>query len=450
MGWHRERVNRTAKIILGALIWVVVIGTIVPWLNRSLAPNALWSRDLIRFWSDSRHTVQVEFADPHWLQVGEPVYEATLSPSYPIGRIVSINGKRYDFRQPVQAKTAEIEIYSHAYPLKPDDRLTIQSTPTSLSWVIQTMFPPEMQQRLTKLILQAYTQHQGEISRELAPIVNDILAKSTEVIRDDLQLAIKARSNRFQGIADRYRDTFVDKELIPLVQAELWPLIRERMTPLVEQVGLRLWEEASLFRLTWRYLYDVSPLPQRDLTRKEFQRFLSDQAMPIVLEYAPQFNEIQQQLIREISANPRVQAVVSQGAQQLASDSEVQQLVWEIAQETLIQNPRLRAVWQDVWTSPEATAALATASQRLEPTIAAIGETLFGNPNTAITPEFSRVLRNRVLLKDSRWLLVHRSATASANRSDAATAKKASGPFVVRQGEANSPNPFHIPARPRN
>ncbi len=442
--------NRTAKIILGGLIWVIALGTLLPGLNRSLAPNALWSRDLIRFWSDSRHTVKVVFPESHWLQVGEPVYEATLSPSYPIGRIVSINGQRYDFRQPVQANTAEIEIYSHAYPLKPDDRLTIQATPSSLAWVIQTMLPPEMQQRLTKLILQAYTQHQGEISRELSPIVNDILEKSTSVIRDDLRRAIQARSDRFQTIADRYRDTFVDKELIPLVQAELWPLIRERMTPLVEQVGLRLWEEASLFRLTWRYLYDVSPLPQRDLTRKEFQRFLSDQAMPIVVEYTPQFNEIQQQLIREISANPRVQALVSNGAQKLASDSDVQQLVWEIAQETLIQNPRLRAVWQEVWTSPEATEALATASRRLEPTIAAIGETLFGNPNTAITPEFSRVLRNRVLLKDSRWLLVHRSATASGKNVSSGTANSLSEPFVVQRGTADSPNPFHIPARPRN
>ena len=36
----------------------------------------------------------------------------------------------------------------------------------------------------------------------------------------------------------------------------------------------------------------------------------------------------------------------------------------------------------------------------------AIGDALFGNREKGITPEFSRVLRSQILLKDRRWLVV--------------------------------------------
>ena len=46
------------------------------------------------------------------------------------------------------------------------------------------------------------------------------------------------------------------------------------------------------------------------------------------------------------------------------------------------------------------------ANGRLESTITRIGQSLFGSPNGKITPEFARVLRNRVLHKDDRWLVL--------------------------------------------
>jgi hypothetical protein len=47
------------------------------------------------------------------------------------------------------------------------------------------------------------------------------------------------------------------------------------------------------------------------------------------------------------------------------------------------------------------------ANGRLESTITRIGQALFGSPKGKITPEFARVLRNRVLHKDDRWLVLN-------------------------------------------
>jgi hypothetical protein len=106
-------------------------------------------------------------------------------------------------------------------------------------------------------------------------------------------------------------------------------------------------------------------------------------------------------------------------------------------------NPRLKQVWRDVWSTPEAQAALSDANSRLEPTITAIGETMFGNPRKRITPEFSQVLRNKVLFKDQRWLVLQLPKDGEQKSSSRARE------LNVINGDSNAPNPFHIPARSR-
>jgi hypothetical protein len=61
---------------------------------------------------------------------------------------------------------------------------------------------------------------------------------------------------------------------------------------------------------------------------------------------------------------------------------------------------------EDNWTSPEANAAFQMATSRLEPTSLRIGQILFGNEEDGITPEFAKVLRNQILRKDQRWLVL--------------------------------------------
>lgn len=83
----------------------------------------------------------------------------------------------------------------------------------------------------------------------------------------------------------------------------------------------------------------------------------------------------------------------------------------------------------------------------LEPSIVSIGELLFGSPHVEITPEFSRVLRNRVLFKDDRWLLLVLADGVDRERSKSVrcelTAQPGSRQFI------DGFNPFHIPATKR-
>jgi hypothetical protein len=77
------------------------------------------------------------------------------------------------------------------------------------------------------------------------------------------------------------------------------------------------------------------------------------------------------------------------------------------------------------------------ANERLGPTVTQIGEAMFGNPRKQITPEFSDVLRSRVLFKDSRWLTLSEVQNAT------------SDPSFILPGPADPKRPFHVPATKR-
>ena len=80
---------------------------------------------------------------------------------------------------------------------------------------------------------------------------------------------------------------------------------------------------------------------------------------------------------------------------------------------------------------------------RLESTITGIGQILFGSPDGDITPEFSRVLRSRILRKDDRWMVFHAGDSSGIDNRDSDN-----GMRVVRvvPGATSTENPFHIPA----
>jgi hypothetical protein len=81
--------------------------------------------------------------------------------------------------------------------------------------------------------------------------------------------------------------------------------------------------------------------------------------------------------------------------------------------ETLVENDRLREVWNGVWTSDEASHAFDLAGERIEPIVREIGYDLLGTEEGGINPNFARVLREQILGKDLRWIVAERLEQSS-------------------------------------
>jgi hypothetical protein len=148
----------------------------------------------------------------------------------------------------------------------------------------------------------------------------------------------------------------------------------------------------------------------------------------------------QQRIFQRISENPRIRTVVSEMMKDVLQDPEFQQLATGVLRDVFVDNERLAQTLEQKWNSEEAKRALEITNARLDATVTRIGQTLFGAPDTSITPEFSRVLRNRILYKDDRWLELHLVEP----RSDTGV-----GPEKIPAvwGQTGTENPFHVPHR---
>ncbi len=234
----------------------------------------------------------------------------------------------------------------------------------------------------------------------------------------------------------------VEQELIPLVQDEIWPIVQREATPLALQIGEDLWQKASIWRFGWRMVYDQSPLPQRNLVQKEFRRFLDNHGKPVIRSYLPDMLNVQQEIFRRISENTQVRLVVSQMLTDVVRDPEFQQLVTDVMRDVFVDNQRLTVTLERSWNSEEAKRALEITNARLEPTVTRIGQTLFGAPDTSITPRIFHVLRNRILFKDDRWLVLHLVGTRHDAGGDGSPSR-----FSAIPGQTGTENPFHVPHR---
>lgn len=276
--------------------------------------------------------------------------------------------------------------------------------------VIQTLLPPEKRERIQALIREAIELDGDEIAAAMRPIVTRSLRESVPVVERALKESVARHRDEIEQLGERYREAILEERLLPLVREEVMPIVREHAEPVAQTIGRELWDSASIWRFGWRALYDRTPLPSRDLLKEEWDRFVQEEAIPIVQRHMDEVIEAQRNILIDISKNPRVRQELREVAEELASDPELQDLVTAIVRESIIDNQELRDVWAENWQSEDAQAALQLTSRRLEPVVRKIGDELFGTREGGISPSFARVLRNQVLGKDRRWITAHPAA----------------------------------------
>jgi hypothetical protein len=402
--------KREWRMIVGGLIWLGLLGFGLLVLRQTSAKAPGGFRQLARYVSHQNMVVPIEFSQPLPIAVGDLVFLSN-SPIYaPVGVVSRVGTNDSTTRDIILTSTATVTLYGNAPPLGEDAYLTHHLPGNDTGWVIETMLPPEKRKEISKLLMEAYTRDSSEIVAAMRPIIANSLSTATGIVRADLQAALSRREDRLRLLSEKYREELIDRQLVPLFREEIWPIIKTEAEPLAMKIGQEVWREVSLFRFAWRYVYDRSVGPEEKLANKELVRFLETKVVPIVESHVGEILQVQQKIVAAVSSNQRVRETFLTAVRKISSDPEIQQVLGEIFQEVLISNQRLRDSLQATWKSPAALAAIEMTSARLEPTINEIGIALFGSTDQKITPEFARVLRHRILQKDSRWLTLHVAA----------------------------------------
>jgi hypothetical protein len=394
---------RRVRIVAGLCCWIAALGLGGWWLlgrgpQSAVVPAA--RRELGRYALGQRRVAELQFTAPCGAWINDPIFVIEEGRRFRhVGEITAI-------RAGTTTPYGKAVFYSSAPHFDARAHLTYYETPDSIQWVLNTMLTEEKRQQIAAELRSAFERNQEEIFRLLRPVADQSLRDLLRVVEEDLPPALEHHRTRLQRLADRYQREVVEKDLVPLVRAEVWPIVRQHAQPLAEEIGRELWQRASLLRFGWRYLYDRSPLPEKNLTKQEWDRFVAQDVGAVLEQHQGDFLQLQQQIVAEIARNPRVQLHVRAALTKLAEDADVRRLVEELAEEVVLKNPRVRAEFEKKWRGPEAQEALRASAERFEPTVVKIGEMLLGSAELGISPEFAHVVRSQLLQKDRRWLVL--------------------------------------------
>ncbi len=349
------------------------------------------------------------------LIVGDPVFLAQASGNDTSSGNDTLNGIETLFKQVGAVKAIrasesgdgrDVTIAWYAADIKAEECQLIQYESSGrLSEVVATLLPPDKRKRIEKRIAMVVAEHGEQLSRAFVPLVQKTLRESMPIVEAEFRRSVANHRPEIDAATRRWKDELIDKRLIPLAKREILPIVQKHGQPPAEKIGREIWDKASLFRFGWRAMYDKSPLPQRDLLQDEWKRFVDQEAVPVMEKHMDEIVVAIQRSLRELSTNKQFRDELGKMAGEIASDPESQQLITVVLRETLVENERLREVWKDVWSSPEAQQAFRIASDRLEPVVRQIGDEIFGSEEAGIDPNFARVLRSQILRKDRRWIV---------------------------------------------
>ncbi len=295
--------------------------------------------------------------------------------------------------------------------------------------IVRMLLPEEKRARIQDRIAAALKTHGDEISRAMMPLVEQSVRDSLPLVEAELHNSLTRHRSDVNAVAARLNRDVIEGRLIPLAKEQMLPIVRRHAQEPMEKIGRELWNRASIWRFGWRAVYDSTPLPKRQLVKEEWQRFVDEEAIEVIEDHMDELTVAVQRILADVASDPDIRLELSEAAETVAADVNTRALLKTILQESLVANVALKNRWREIWTSPQATSALAIAGERLEPVVRSIGDDIFGTRDGGIDPEFARLLRNQILGKDKRWIVARRNP-GSENRVIAVADEPMSFPIV--------------------
>lgn len=405
--------QKRLRIIVGVAMWLALI--LGPWLVvRQFGVESTTRQTVTSLWhylAGQRRTVPLRFDEPTLLALADPVFVVENNSLRQVGEVHLLLGDGRASPERIEWVTsAEVLLYPSA-PVTPEPiRITYRTTPQTLAWAFERLVTPERQARMRAELQKALDEHRQEIVGTLVPTLERKLREMTATIEAELPPVLEQHRAEIDELCEKYKRTLVQDKLVPLVKDEIWPTVRTRAEPELRAVGRELWQRVSLWRFGWRVLYDATPLPDRNLTEREWQRFIDDEARPILERHTPEFVTVINDVLRDTSSNPQVQQALRESVETVSADPELRKLVQTLVRESITHNPRVRAEFEKQFRDPLLHDAVEQVADRLEPTVRGWGDMIFGTQEHGITPEFAQILRLQILGKDRRFLLLETGA----------------------------------------
>lgn len=404
---------RSVHRLVGGVIWfliaVAAVGVVASLVTTGSSPRA--NAELLNFWLARDLSIE-RLAVQRLVQPGEPVFYRLDDTGWTqVGFVESVSLAKRDSDRPstgaARARNdVNVIIRWHSSDIDPRRvRFIGHRNLGTMNETIQVLFPPEKREIIRQQVNAAMRQHGELLAEQFLPLIERSVRQSLPVVESEMIAAIDRHRGELNQLSSRWKDEWIDNRLVPLAKDRVLPIAQEHAEPLVREIGRELWNRASLWSFTWRAVYDKTPLPRKDLMREEWERFMRAEAIPVIESHSEEIATAIQRTLTDVARNPQIRGELGSVVNSLVDDPQSRQLISVLLQETLIDNPKVRQVWSDVWTSNEAQAAFDRAGDLVEPLVRKLGDEIIGSPERGIDPGFARVLRHQILGKDRRWII---------------------------------------------
>jgi len=337
--------------------------------------------------------------DGSWTQVG---YVETVHTAGPAAEREAAGSQA---AQQVPSESA-VRLRWHDSRIDPQAlQLTAHRNRGTLAEMTQILFPPEKRAVIGQLVGAAMRQHSDALVEQFMPLVEQSVRRSLPLVEAEFLASLERHRGEVDRLGRRWKEELVKERLLPLARDHLLPIARRHAEPTIREIGRELWDRASLWSFTWRAAYDRTPLPRRDLMREEWERFIREEATPVIQSHGEELAAAMQRTLADVLRDPTVRRELAAAASELTGDPETRALLGAVLRETLVENAAVRQVWAETWGSDEAAAAYDHASALLGPLVHQIGVEMMGSPQRGIDPGLARVLRHQILGKDRRWVV---------------------------------------------
>jgi hypothetical protein len=406
--------RRSTSRWVGGTAWlslvILCVGLLVSVASRSAASGT--AGNLLNYWLGRELTIHRLVKDQDLVMPGDPIFHLGPQSTWTqVGFVESVSiANDANNKTPPQADRGSeqmvVGIRWHGSHLDPEQfRLVAHRNDGTLNETLRLLFPPEKRAILQQEISRAMRQNGEQLAEQFLPLVEQSLRQSIPVIESELVISLQRHREDLNEINTRWKEQWLDSRMVPLAKDQILPIAQEHAEPVVREIGRELWKRASLWSFTWRAVYDKTPLPRKDLMREEWERFVRDEAIPVIQSHSEEIVVVIERTLVDIAKNPKIRGEVGSAINSLADDPQTRKLIGSLLRETLIENPEIQRVWLDVWTSKEAKLAIDRAGDWVEPLVRKLGDEIIGSPGRGIDPGFARVLRHQILGKDRRWII---------------------------------------------
>lgn len=405
--------HRTSHRFIGGVVWLLIAMVIVIAAGTLATGNAssVASSGLLNYWLARDVRIQRQ-AVQHLVMPGDPIFHRQGKSNWAqVGFVesVSLPDRVSDDQAAGIARAGNevnVVIRWHSSGIDPTRvRLVGHRNRGTMNETIQVLFPPEKREIIRQQVTAAMREHGEILAEQFLPLVEQSVRQSIPVVESELMAAIDRHRGELNQLSSRWKDDWINNRLLPLAKDRVLPIAQEHAEPLVREIGRELWNRASLWSFTWRAVYDKAPLPRKDLMREEWERFVRDEAIPVIESHSEEIAIAIQRTLADVAKNPKIRGELGSAVSSLVDDPQSRQLISVLLRETLIDNPKVRQVWIDVWSSNEAQSAFDRAGDLVEPLVRKLGDEIIGSPERGIDPGFARVLRHQILGKDRRWII---------------------------------------------